>query len=300
MRNIIFDTDIGIDCDDAVALSLLLEYEKREKCKIDAITVSSVRKGASSAVKAITAFYNREDIPIGRRYGEPLECDLINTYAEAMMRKYYKDESNLPAVDLIRKVLSETKRKTTIIAVGPLSNLADLLRSAPDEYSSYDGVSLVNEKVDEVFVMGGNFFENGPQSDGEFNIKQDVESARYFFSNCPKDILLVPFECGEKIYTDIPKVDTPMRYAMECFANYHRCDVDTFKRSSWDPLTCFCALEDYNDYYYFSKKHRIVIDEKGRTVPVKDGFCNTRYISPFAGYENISTLINRFFIKDFD
>jgi inosine-uridine nucleoside N-ribohydrolase len=262
LRNIIFDTDIGIDCDDACALSLLLELEKRSSCVIDAITVSTVRRGASAAVRAINDYYQRSSIPVGRRFGEALECDLTNVYAEAMMKKYGTVDSSIPAVDLLRKVLGEAKMKTTIIAVGPLSNLAELLKSKPDEYSSLDGASLIEQKVEEIFVMGGNFFNNRENDDGEFNIKQDIESARYFFDNCPRDILLVPFECGDRIYTNIPKNDTPMRFAMETFAKYHGADVDTFKRSSWDPLTCICALEDYTDYYYFSTKHKIIIDEK--------------------------------------
>ena len=295
MRHLIFDTDIGIDCDDVAALSFLLEYESVGKCIIDAITVSTTRVGATSAVKALLSEYNKENIPVGRRFGMPLECDKTNVYASAMMEEYGNKESTESAVKLLRRILSTNKTMTTIVAVGPLSNVAELLKSEPDEYSELDGITLVKEKVDELYVMGGNFVENTPDFDGEFNIKMDINAARYVAEMCPKDILFVPFECGALVYTNVPLKNTPLSFAMRTQAEYYKKDPDNFKRPSWDPVTCFCTLENFTDYFYFSKKVRVEIDDKGRTIPYVDEKGNARYLSCFAGYEEVAKHINCLF-----
>ena len=44
-----------------------------------------------------------------------------------------------------------------ILAVGPLRNMANLLRSPPDDVSPLDGTALVAKKVKRLDVMGGNY-----------------------------------------------------------------------------------------------------------------------------------------------
>ena len=293
MRNIIFDTDIGIDCDDAVALTMLLELQRRKECCLKAITVSSVRVGATATIKAILNHFGIDTIPIGVRVGEPLCCDYTNTYANSAKEKYGTKDCFCDAVKTLRRVLSKATTKTTIIAVGPLSNIAALLESTADEYSLLDGVSLVNEKVDEFFIMGGNFVENQTDALGEFNIRQDIASARKVFDLCPRDILLVPFECGARVYTHIPKKESPLRFSMACHASYFGQSPDDFKRPSWDPVTCLCAFGDFTEFYYFSDKIRVEVDDVGRTFPVSSPNGNVRYLMPFAGYEKIGDIINR-------
>ena len=292
MRYVVLDTDIGIDSDDAAALNMLLEIEKCEDCEIKCITVSTVREGATSTVRAFLDSYGRGDVPVGRRFGDPLPCDSINTYAKRMMQSYSQPESDIPAVQLLRKTIAEAVTQVTIITIGPLSNLSDLLKSEPDEYSSLNGIELVRKNVDEIFIMGGNFVENSENYDGEFNIKQDIEAARFVFENSPKNILLVPFECGEEVYTDIPTKDCPLKTAMTYHAESLGVDPDGFRRSSWDPLTCFCALYEYFEFFYISKKVKVTVDDCGRTFAIKDPEGNVFYISPFAGYEEIGLYIN--------
>ena len=52
-KQLIFDTDIGMDCDDAAALGILLNAHKRGECEILAITASTGRECATATVKAI-------------------------------------------------------------------------------------------------------------------------------------------------------------------------------------------------------------------------------------------------------
>ena len=43
MKRILIDTDLGIDCDDAIALAMLINLEKRKECEIASVTISSSR-----------------------------------------------------------------------------------------------------------------------------------------------------------------------------------------------------------------------------------------------------------------
>ena len=86
-KQIIFDTDIGMDCDDAAALGILLNAHKRGECEILAITASTGRDGATATVNAICDYYGVNGIPVGRMK-RMLLCDGVNNYARAVMEKY--------------------------------------------------------------------------------------------------------------------------------------------------------------------------------------------------------------------
>ena len=45
MKKIILDTDIGIDCDDAAAIGMLLQLEEEGKCFVEGITTCTTREG---------------------------------------------------------------------------------------------------------------------------------------------------------------------------------------------------------------------------------------------------------------
>ena len=53
MKKFILDTDMGVDCDDAVALALLINYKKAGACDILGVTASSTREGATATIRTI-------------------------------------------------------------------------------------------------------------------------------------------------------------------------------------------------------------------------------------------------------
>ena len=85
MKKFILDTDMGVDCDDAVALALLLNYKKSGACEILGVTASSTREGATATIRTICEYYH-EKLPIGAMALPSLSCDSINNYG-----KYIKD-----------------------------------------------------------------------------------------------------------------------------------------------------------------------------------------------------------------
>ena len=62
---VIFDTDMGNDVDDALALAMIHALESRGEAKLLAVTVSKDNKYAAPFVDVVNTFYGRGEIPIG-------------------------------------------------------------------------------------------------------------------------------------------------------------------------------------------------------------------------------------------
>lgn len=75
--------------------------------------------------------------------------------------------SELHAVDLIAKLLKESTEKVTIVATGPLTNVALFLKMYPQ----------LKEKVQEIVFMGGSATRGNRTPYAEFNIWMDPEAA---------------------------------------------------------------------------------------------------------------------------
>jgi purine nucleosidase len=76
--NVILDTDMNLDIDDMLALSMLHAFESRGEAKIIAITCSFQDRWGPSYIDLVDTFYGRPEIPIGlvrngyRSKGPPL------------------------------------------------------------------------------------------------------------------------------------------------------------------------------------------------------------------------------------
>ena len=62
---IIFDTDMGNDVDDALALAMLHAFQSRHEINLLAVTVTKDNKWAAPYVDVVNHFYGRPEIPIG-------------------------------------------------------------------------------------------------------------------------------------------------------------------------------------------------------------------------------------------
>ncbi len=282
MKKYIFDTDIGADCDDAVALLYILGKMRDNECKVKAITLCTARKYASAATLALIKDFGYGNIPIGEYKGEPLPCDETDNYAEAIAdgKKYNAED----AVKLMRKTLAEND-KIDIICVGPSCNIAGLMVSNPDEYSDKVGTELIKEKVGKLYIMGGAFeFSNGEKPFAEWNVEQDIPSARKVFEEFPCGIAVVPSEVGARVATIASSTHGLTRKAVEIFfktvdeqngIKYEENSERT--RPSWDPLTCMAAINEGK--YDYSEKGEVIVLENGITEFKKNKSGQCRYMS---------------------
>ncbi len=300
MKKIILDTDIGIDCDDAAAIGMLLQMEEEGKCFVEGITTCTTREGAVETVRAITRYYGK-DKEIGAMREPGIPCDKENAYAKALKEHYGCSGDALDAVEMLRRRLAQAKEKLTLIAIGPLTNIARLLKSGGDMYSELGGAELLRKKADCLYIMGGSFKENySPEGImeqkeviREWNILQDIDSARYVLEECTCPMVLCPFEAGIYVKTRLREGINPVWYAMKAFADYEKCGIENgYERESWDPVTCLAALQDCSPYFDLSDGGKITVSEDGETVFHREEKGIARFLIVKGNYDGLAERIN--------
>lgn len=296
MKNIVLDTDLGADSDDAVALALLLKAERESLCKILAVTVCTTRDGAVETVNAFSEFYNGRKIPVGKM-SSALKCDEFDYYVKDIKDRYKVTAESQSAVRVLRRALATSAEKVTVVAIGPLRNVCELLKSPPDEYSPLCGRDLFAEKVERLYVMGGVFKENVPEgrkvNPKEWNIAQDVNSAISAIKLCPTDIIFSPFEVGVAVKSTGHKRETPMWYCMKGFADASNLAYDDeISRFSWDPVTVMAAIEKEDWRFCYSECGDVEITEQGECVFTPNGGGKCRYISTKTDLNDVQNKLN--------
>ena len=270
MKQIILDTDIGGDCDDAGALVLLKTLVKKGEIELSAVTSCTTMEGAENTVAAVLGYYGMT-VPVGVMREPPFMCDGdYNRYARQIKQEFGGNIETEDAVKLMRRTLACVKEKAVIIGIGPQRNLARFLASAADEFGPA-GKELAAKKVEKLVVMGGTFlsvpivFEEKIQY-VEWNILQDVGAARYVADNWPTELVYSPFELGYDIQTgrNLPK-GSPAR---RCY------DIRSgLTRSSWDLCAAYYGARGCGDIFSLSERGAVIVKEDGKTefIPKQDG-----------------------------
>ena len=129
---LIFDTDIGNDIDDALALAMIHSLESRGEAVLLAVTVTKDNRWAAPYVDIVNTFYGRPGIPIGAvRNGKTRDDgNYVRRLAEkGNYRHRLLDGRNAPdAMWLLRKTLAGEKDGTVVfVQTGFSTNLAGLL-----------------------------------------------------------------------------------------------------------------------------------------------------------------------------
>ncbi len=168
----------------------------------------------------------------------------------------------------------------SIISIGFLTCLAQLLESGPDEYSSLSGVELVRQKVKCIYIMGGSFNQ---QMEGELNFALGITFSQTFFRLWPKDVDMVfsPGEVGDMVYyapeqviADISWTDShPIKQV------YMMDDYDAPSQRMWDPLAVIQAIEG-DEGFILSERGYVSIDDKAVTTFTPSHAGNCRYQLP--------------------
>lgn len=291
---IIFDTDMGNDVDDAIALAELHAFETRGEARILAVTITKDNRWAPVFVDLLNTFYGRPDIPIGMvRHGATPDdghyTKQVSTERDAAGKALYPHrvtaETHLPdAVLLLRKVLAaQPDSSVTIVQVGFSTNLARLLDSGPDDASPLAGRELARRKVRLLAMMAGEFREgHGP----EYNITNDIPAAQKLFREWPGEIVTSGFDIGESIRYPARDIDTDFRYAahhplVDAYRAYEpqiSHNVGSPDEPLWDPTAALYAVRPDRGYFSTSPAGKITVDDKGDTSFAAAADGNERYL----------------------
>ncbi len=267
---IIFDTDMGPDFDDVGAITMLHALADKGECEILACLASDRYPTVAPTIEVFNRYFGKPDIPIGvAAVGAP-DFSCPNHWNDSIVSKFLpipKDNNDYsPAVDVYRKALaSQLDKSVTVITVGFMSNLSDLLKSGPDKFSPLSGKELVQRKVKQWVAMAGIFPEGK-----EFNMIKDAEASVYAFQNWPTPILLSGFEIGTDIYTgkkaaESGDLNNPVTWAYDYNFNTYS-DKKLDKRNSWDQTAVLCAVRNPENYFYVNGPGRIEVNEDGSNV----------------------------------
>ena len=285
---VIFETDMGNDVDDAMALDMLYKYMDEGLVDLLAIMVNKDSESAAQYIDMFGTWYGYPDIPVGIvrdgvtfEPGSPFLDPVIGLCVEdgsAMFVRSHSDYDKLPDAHILyRKILAQQPDNSVVIAsVGFSTNLARLLDTPADEYSPLTGKELVARKVRLLSSMAGHLSDPDFR---EFNVAQDVVSAQKVFAEWPTEVVVSPFELGvsAKYPWDRFKKDlswTDKHPIIESCMAYHQreCDQNTFD------LTSVLYAVEGPSCFTVSSPGRFEINDEGISVftPCENG--NAKYL----------------------
>jgi purine nucleosidase len=198
VRPIILDTDVGTDVDDAFAIALAA---RSPELRLEAVTTvyGDVRLRARMARKLL-ALLGREDVAVGAGIGQP------RTAGKQVYWGGWEGEGFLSAeddslsldarhgVDLILDILRGAAEPITLVAIGPLTNIAAVLlreRSAAP-------------RIREIICMAGTIVPG----EEEWNVQCDPEAARIVFESG------VPIKLGTRFIVNQPRLTQDHRHRL--------------------------------------------------------------------------------------
>lgn len=244
--NIIVDTDIGPDCDDVGALCLLHNMANNGEAVILGMACCTSSPWGAPCLDAINTYFGRPKIPVGTYKGSgfllssPYNQDIAQHWTNRI-----QNGTNAPdAVALYRQILSQQPDQSVVfVAIGPLNNLANLLKSPADSYSPLNGRDLVAAKVRALSDMGGDY-----PSGAEWNLQQDGAAAQYVFDNWPAPIMCSGGEIGNNVMSGAllssrTASDNPVRRAYEDYVGVGK------SRNSWDLTAMLYAVRGLSNYW---------------------------------------------------
>ena len=286
---LIFDTDIGNDCDDVLALAMIHSLQSRGECRLLAVTTTKDHPLAAPFVDAVNTFYGRGDVPVGvcRSGVTPQDGTYLKLAAErdGGQLRYPHDlrsgDDAPPAVDVLRRTLSAAEDGSVVIVqVGFSTNMADLLRSPGDDLSPLSGTELVRKKVRLLSLMAAAFrpIPNRP-SDGqgrfaEYNVIKDVPSAQKLADDWPTPAVWSGFEVGFNLTYPEQSIERDYAYAKHHpVEEAYRLYKFPHDRPTWDLTSVLQAVRPDRGYFGLSEPGRVAVEDAGviTFTPAPDG-----------------------------
>jgi len=261
--HVIFDTDMGNDVDDALALAMLHAFASRGEVKLLAVTVSKDNPWAAEYVRLVDEYYGRGTIPVGIvQDGKTKDDGLYVRQVCELHGRHPNKAAVQDAVELLRKTLAgESDGAVTLIQVGFSTNLARLLESAPDRYSKLNGMDLVKKKVRLLTMMAGNFADTKP----EYNVMTDIPAATKLFATWPTDIFISGYEVGAAILYPAASIENDFPQGNPVAEAYRSYSKMPYDRPSWDLTTVLYDLRPDRGYFDVSPPGDVLVSEDGST-----------------------------------
>lgn len=237
VKEIIFDHDLGSDCDDGGAAAMLINAHRDGYCKALAITSCVFNPYASYIVSEMCRYFGVDDIVIGINTERDIlkSDDWWRCSYEAVQMFYPEKGREFPELEsntkVIRRALAGSHGNVTLLSTGCLCDFMALFESGADEYSELDGLTLFKENVGHYICGGGKF----PGGEPENNFLCDPEAADIVINKYLEGfpITFVGAEVAGIIFSgSVMKQDEYKDYILRKV--YERWRPDDCNHNSWD------------------------------------------------------------------
>ena len=178
-KPVILDVDPGHD--DAVAIMMACGSPGLDLLAVTTVAGNATLPKTTRNALRVLSLIGRTDVPVAAGASGPLARELRT--AEDIHGESGMDGPEIPeatfepdergAVELIADTLGGASEPVALIPVGPLTNIAALLRRHPD----------LRGKISRVSLMGGSMGLGNTTPAAEFNIYVDPEAAREVFAS---------------------------------------------------------------------------------------------------------------------
>jgi inosine-uridine nucleoside N-ribohydrolase len=292
--HIILDSDMGPDYDDVGAITILHAYADLGEAKILATMASTKYDGVAGILSVFNTYFNTPDVPIGVPKGDAQTLRDWQHWTDTLLARYpHKIKTNdeaWDAVKLYRKILAaQPDHSVTVVTIGFLTNLSNLLNTAADQYSPLSGNDLVKKKVKLLVCMAGKY-----PSGYEFNVMKDAPASQNVYKNWSTQIIFSGFEIGAKIHAGLPLIHSaaikndPVKDVFRISIPMAKEDVAG--RMSWDETAVLVAIKGYSQWYTLHPG-RITVASDGKNG-WDDSGTGQAYLVEKVDYHEVQDLIN--------
>jgi len=253
---LIIDTDVGND--DLMAIAFLLS---RQDVKVEAITIvdglAHVPVGAANVLRLLEVaragdvpVYRGREAPLQRTAPFPSEWrQTADTLPGVKFPPTRRKPAPISAVDFLLARLGAADRPARILALGPLTNLAEVFRREPRTVRS----------IAELVIMGGSVRVRGNLDDGgffkttnttaEWNLFHDPLAAEIVFrSGVP--LRMIPLDATNKVPIDIAflreltsRSRSPLGRVVAQILETARPHIEKQFYFAWDPLAAVAFVD---------------------------------------------------------
>lgn len=290
MIKVIIDTDIGDDVDDAFAVALALKSPQ-----LDVIGITTVFKNVkmrSKIVKAQLQAFQKTNIDVVSGLDNPLvvapsvfKYEKIGEDGKPIITAfdncYLSDGDRDDAPRYLLEKAKEFPHEITILAIGPLTNIATAILLDPEGFKLFK----------EIVMMGGSNHNNR-----EWNILCDPEAADVVLK-CGVPIRAIPIECTnlcvveDNFYDKLlnPKNDEEL-FLLDMYKKWRKDQTRPCQMHDClavqELLKSYCKLE--KRYIYSSLKG----DELGKTITISDRKPNVKIAISVEAKEFMNSLLH--------
>jgi purine nucleosidase len=240
-KKILFDTDIGSDIDDALALAYLLNNPKCDLLGITTVSGEPVER--AMIADSICEIYS-QNIPIYPGISDPIKGTQIQPTAQHKeVIKKYKHKTSFPlnqSVLFLQKTIREYPHEVVLLATGPLTNIATLFEIDPEI------PSLLANFVTMTGVYRDKFTSCEKWTFPEWNTRMDPEAVDIVFNAIPDNNQIIGLDITAQVYENSLEIEKMFKqYLPKIYLDFEKEWIKKTENVTFhDPLAATVIFND--------------------------------------------------------